>query len=74
MSTPAEVVDHGVNDESSSYDASGSAERKVRVGDVYLGAAVSVGLDVAEVTCVTLRVVYGTVGFLKYQSFSFQWD
>lgn len=65
VSTSAQVVFQRVHDEGASNDASGSGQGKLSVGYVDLGTAVRVGLDVAEVTGVTLFVVLGTVGFLK---------
>jgi len=58
----AEIINAGVDDDSSANDALRSNELDKLVCDRSYSVALSVGLDVSQVTDVTLLISRGTVG------------
>jgi len=62
VSTLSEIVGTGVDNDGAAEDALGTDQLDELVGDGALSIALAVGLEVAEVTNVTLAVGRSTVG------------
>lgn len=62
VATLAQVVGAGVDDNGAADDALGADQLDKAVLDRALGVALGIGLDVAEVTDVAVRIAGGTVG------------
>lgn len=62
MATLAEVISASVDNDGAAEDALGADQLDELVGDGALGVALSIGLEVAQVTNVALVILGGTVG------------
>lgn len=62
--TLAEVVGAAVNNDGAADDALGADQLDVLIGDGALGVTLAIGLDVAKVTDVAVRVLGGAVSLV----------
>lgn len=62
MATLAKVISASVDNDGTAEDALGADQLDELVGDGTLGVALTIGLEVAQVTNVTLRVGWSAVG------------